>query len=158
MHLLEEESTTSFWHILYGVLNDWAPHAPLMIISIILLILFPIFLKSRRNAFILLTIIVFPMVVVYLFCKLSNFSHFVTSRYFINFLPLFFITLFLSLDAIETKFNKLGINILCQRKHKEISQKKLPKNEKNVILPDNRTPCFLFVKQRPCSTNNRFSK
>ena len=101
MHLLEEESTTSLWHILYGALNDWAPHAPLMIISIILLIFFPIFKKFRRNAFILLATIVFPMVGVYLFCRLSNFSHFVTSRYFINFLPLFFITLFLSLEAIE---------------------------------------------------------
>jgi hypothetical protein len=108
MSLLEEESTTSFWHILYGVLNDWAPHAPLMIVSIILLILFPIFQKFRRNAFILLSTIVFPVVGVYLFCKLLNFSHFVTSRYFINFLPLFFITLFLSLDAVETKFEKLG--------------------------------------------------
>ncbi len=33
--------------------------------------------------------------------------HFITSRYFINFLPLFFITLYLSLDAIEVRFERL---------------------------------------------------
>ena len=36
-----------------------------------------------------------------------NVTHFVTSRYFINFLPPFFIALYLSLHAIETKFHKL---------------------------------------------------
>ena len=34
-------------------------------------------------------------------------TQFITSRYFINFLPLFFITLYLSLDAIEFKFERL---------------------------------------------------
>ena len=108
MDLVGGESTTSFWLILYGMLHDWAPHTPLMIVSVTLLILFPIVQNIRRNAFLPLTILVFPAVVVYLFCRLLNFSHFVTSRYFINFLPLFFIMLFLSLDAIETKFEKLG--------------------------------------------------
>jgi hypothetical protein len=35
-----------------------------------------------------------------------NVSHFITSRYFITFLPLFFITLYLSLDFIEIRFER----------------------------------------------------
>jgi hypothetical protein len=38
---------------------------------------------------------------------LLNVNHFISSRYFINFLPLFFIALYLSLRAAETKFKKL---------------------------------------------------
>jgi hypothetical protein len=34
-------------------------------------------------------------------------TQFITSRYFINFLPLFFITLYISLDTIEFKFERL---------------------------------------------------
>lgn len=106
-NLLQTESTTSFWGIFYGLLNDWVPYSPLMIVSVVLLILLPVFTRFRRNAFILLVTIFLPMVGIYLFCKLLNFSHFVTSRYFINFLSLFFIALFLSLDALEGKFEKL---------------------------------------------------
>ena len=42
-----------------------------------------------------------------MYCRVLNITHFVTSRYFINFLPLFFITIFLSLNAIESKFERL---------------------------------------------------
>jgi hypothetical protein len=101
------ESPGSFGYILYGVLHDWVPHAPLMIVSVILLILFPIFLKFRKNAFILLSVFALPIGGLYLFCKSFSVTHFVTSRYFINFLPLFFITLYLSLEAIEFKFERL---------------------------------------------------
>jgi hypothetical protein len=48
-----------------------------------------------------------PIGGIYLFCKILNITHFITSRYFINFLPLFLITLFLSLDAIEIRFERL---------------------------------------------------
>jgi len=102
------ESPGSFWYILYGILHDWVPHAPLMIVSVILFILFPIFSKYKKNALILFGVFVFPIGGLYLFCKLLNITHFVTSRYFINFLPLFFITLYLSLDAIEFKFERLN--------------------------------------------------
>jgi hypothetical protein len=103
--LLQMESSTSFWHILYGVFNDWAPHLPLMIVSVMLLILLPVLSRCRRNALLLLAVFVSPMGGIYLFCKAIDFSHFVTSRYFINFLPLFLITLFLSVEALEGKFD-----------------------------------------------------
>jgi hypothetical protein len=101
------ESPGSFWYILDGILHDWVPHAPLMIVSVILLILFPLFSKFRKNAFVLLALFILPIGGLYLFCKLLNYTHFVTSRYFINFLPLFLITLYLSLDAMEVRFERL---------------------------------------------------
>jgi hypothetical protein len=107
MDPLHTESPGSLWYILYGVLHDWVPHAPLMIISVILFLLFPVFSKYKTNALILLLVFVLPIGGLYLFCKLLNVNHFVTSRYFINFFPLFFITLFLSLDAMETRFERL---------------------------------------------------
>jgi hypothetical protein len=110
MDPLRLESPGSFGYIIYGVLHDWVPYAPLTIASALLLILFPILSKSRRSASVLLATIAFPIVGVYLFCKLSDFSHFVTSRYFINSMPIFLITLFLSLDSLEGKtqaFQKL---------------------------------------------------
>jgi uncharacterized membrane protein len=110
MDPLHLESSGSFGHILYGVIHDWLPHAPLIILSVLLAIFFPILSKHRRNAFILLTAVLFPIVGVYLFCELSDFSHFVTSRYFINSMSLFLITLFLSLDVLEEilqRFRKL---------------------------------------------------
>ena len=97
----------SFWNILYGIFNDWVPHIPLTIISIILLILFPIISKHRKNALILLTVFFFPIGGIYLFCKLFYIEHFFNSRYFINFLPLFLISIYLSLDCIEVKFKML---------------------------------------------------
>jgi len=97
----------SFWSIYYGILNDWSPHAPLMITSVILVILFPIFSKYHRNAILLLALLLIPIGGIYLYCELFNITHFITSRYFINFLPLFFITLYLSINAIEDRFERL---------------------------------------------------
>jgi hypothetical protein len=100
------EGVGSFWYILYGVLNDWVPYLPLVIISSALLVLFPFFSKYKKNSIILLCTLILPVGGLYLYCKMLNVSHFVTSRYFINFLPVFFITLYLSLDAIEIRFEK----------------------------------------------------
>jgi hypothetical protein len=101
------ENPGSLWEIMYGIFHDWMPHLPLMVTSIILLILYPFFSKDKRNALVLLAVFVFPIGGLYLFCKLLNITHFVTSRYFINFLPLFFIIIFLSLDTLEAKFEGL---------------------------------------------------
>jgi len=101
------ESPGSFWYILDGILHDWVPQPPLMIVSVILLILFPFLSRFRKNVLVLFAVFVLPIGGLYLFCKLLSITHFVTSRYFINFLPLFFITLYLSLDAIEFKFERL---------------------------------------------------
>ena len=97
----------SFWNIFYGVFHDWVPYLPLMVSSAVILVLFPFFLKNKRNAFSLLSIFVFPIGGLYLYCKLLNITHFVTSRYFIGFLPFFLISLYLSLDALEMKFEKI---------------------------------------------------
>jgi hypothetical protein len=81
-----------------------------MITSLFLFCLYPIFSKARRNPIILLLVFILPIGSLYLYCKLLNVTHFVSSRYFINFLPLFFVTLYLSLDAIEIRaerFKKL---------------------------------------------------
>jgi hypothetical protein len=105
--LFQAKRYISFWGILYGVLHDWVPHIPLMVISVILLILFPAFSKNRKNTLILLGLFFLPIGGLYLYCKLLNITHFITSRYFINFLPPFFISLYLSLDAIKTKAEKI---------------------------------------------------
>ncbi|MBM3243109.1 hypothetical protein FJZ31_43170, partial [Candidatus Poribacteria bacterium] len=97
----------SLLNVLYGIIHDWLPLTPLIVISIVLLILFVFFTINRRNAIVLLSIIIAPVVGLHLYCRLFNITHFVTSRYFICFLPLFFIILFLSLDSIEAKVNKL---------------------------------------------------
>jgi hypothetical protein len=107
MDPLHTESPGSFWTILYGVLSDWVPYAPLMITSVILLVLFPIFSKFRKNVFVLLSVLILPIGALYLFCRLSKVTHFVSSRYFISFLPLFVISVYLSIDAIEAKFQRL---------------------------------------------------
>jgi len=105
------ESPGSFWYILYCVLHDWTLHVPLLILSVILLLLFPIFSRSRKNALILLLVFILPIAALSLFCNFLNLSHFISSRYFINFLPLFFITLYLSLDSIEMKFERLKTSL-----------------------------------------------
>jgi len=92
--------------IIYWILNDWVPHAPLMIVSVILLILFPIFSKYKKNALILLAVFILPIGGLYLYCKLIDITHFITSRYFINFLPFFLITMFLSLEDLEVRFER----------------------------------------------------
>lgn len=97
----------SMGEIFFGVLHDWAPRLPLLITSVMLLILFPFFSRNKRNCLILLALFIFPIVTLYLFCRLLNVYHFITSRYFINFLPIFFIALYLSLDVIERRFEKL---------------------------------------------------
>jgi uncharacterized membrane protein len=101
------QDPVAFWSILNGVFHDWVPYAPLMITSVILLILFPFFSKNKRNALVLLSVFILPIGGLYLYCRLLDITHFITSRYFINFLPLFFITIFLSLQTLEAKFEIL---------------------------------------------------
>ena len=107
MDPLHTENPGPLWIIIHGVFNDWVPHAPLMIASAILLILFPLFSKNQKNALVLLSLFILPVVGLPLFCKFFNITHFITSKYFINFLPLFFISIFLSLSNIETRFERL---------------------------------------------------
>ena len=107
MDPFHREIPVGFFSIIYGVLHDWVPHAPLMIFSVILLILFPFYSESRRNAFVLLAVFVFPIGGLYLYCKILNVTHFVTSRYFIIFLPIFFTILYFSLNTMEIKFKDL---------------------------------------------------
>ncbi|MDH4221013.1 MAG: hypothetical protein OEW23_19835, partial [Candidatus Aminicenantes bacterium] len=101
------EGTGSFPAILYGIFNDWAPQVPLMIASALLLILFPILSTSKRRPLILLAVLFLPVGGLYAFCKLFNITHFITSRYFINFFPIFLISIYLSIDSVEIKFEKL---------------------------------------------------
>ncbi len=99
------ESPGSPWNIMYGILNDWVPHAPLMIASVVLLVLLPFLLKKKKKGVLLLAVFVLPIGGLYILCKLFNITHFITSRYFINFLPLFLITLYLSLEGMEMKWD-----------------------------------------------------
>ncbi len=105
--LRRTEDIILLWNTFYGILNDWVPYAPLMIASVILLILFPFLTKNKKNALILLSVFLLPIGGLYLYCKMSKLSHFITSRYFIGFLPLFLISIYLSLYSIETKFEEL---------------------------------------------------
>jgi hypothetical protein len=107
MEPFHTEGTGSFASMIYWILKDWSSHASLVIASTILFVLFPFFSKSKRNAIILLAIIFLPTSGLYLFCKASQMTHFISSRYFINFLPLFFITNYMSLGVIETKSEAL---------------------------------------------------
>ena len=104
---LQDKFPVSFFSIIYGILHDWVPHAPLLVTSVILLIVLPLFHRHRENAFLLITIFFLPIGSLYAFCKLFNITHFITSRYFINFLPIFFLIIYLALDSIEIKFEKL---------------------------------------------------
>ena len=105
--LVGSEETASFWNLLYQTLHDWLPNEPLMVGSGILLILVPFLSKHKRNGFLLLLLSLLPIGGVYLFCKLFHVVHFVSSRYFICFLPLFFVSIYFSLDAIEARFQTL---------------------------------------------------
>jgi len=107
MDLYQAKVPISFGDILSGILNDWVPHLPLTIVSVALFILLPVLLKNRKNAFALWAVLILPVGGLYLYCKLFDINHFITSRYFISFLPLFFIALYISLNAIEDKFEKL---------------------------------------------------
>ena len=104
MEPFQASAPISLWDTLYGVFNDWVPHFPLTIVAVILLILFPVFSKFRRNAIALLLVFLVPIIGLNLYCKLFKVTHFITSRYFVSFLPLFLITLYLCLDDIEGKF------------------------------------------------------
>ena len=97
----------SLGDIVFGILHDWAPHLPLLVASALLLALFPFVSENRKNSLILLAVLFFPVIAVYLFCKLLNVYHFITPRYFVNFLPVFFFALYLSLDAMEERLQKL---------------------------------------------------
>ena len=101
------QDPVSLWDMMHGIFHDWVPYAPLMITSMILLTLYPFVSKNKKNALFLLSVFILPIVGLYSYCRLFNITHFVTSRYFIGFLPLFFITIFLSLNAIENKFETL---------------------------------------------------
>jgi len=92
---------------MYGIFNDWVPFAPLIIASLILLILFPFFSRNKKNALVLLSVFILPIAGLYSYCQIFQITHFVSSRYFISFLPLFLITIFLSLHAVEAKFETL---------------------------------------------------
>jgi hypothetical protein len=105
--LFYNEGTGSFLFILSGVFHDWVPYVPLTIASVFLLILLPFFSKDIRNDLILLILFLLPVGSLYVFCRLFHINHFVSSRYFISFLPFFLIILYLSLEAIELKFGKL---------------------------------------------------
>ncbi len=104
---LQDKFPVSFLSIIYGILHDWVPHAPLLVATVILLIVLPFFHKPKENAFLLMTILVLPIGSLYVFCRLFNITHFITSRYFISFLPVFFVIIYLALDSIEIKFEKL---------------------------------------------------
>jgi uncharacterized membrane protein len=75
------EELGSLRDIIWGILNDWVPFAPLTIISVLLLILFPIFSKERKNAIILLTMVFLPIGSLFLFCELFNIQYFFSSKY-----------------------------------------------------------------------------
>jgi hypothetical protein len=107
MDPFQKKVTLSFWSVLHGILHDWVPHPPLMIASVILLMVFVFLSSFRMNALILLSVFILPIGALYLFCKWFDVNHFITSRYFINFFPLFLISLYLSLDAMKMKFEKL---------------------------------------------------
>lgn len=97
----------SFWEVLYWMVHDWTVNLPVTIISITLLALLLISSKYRRNAGVLLIMIFSPISGTYWLCKLLNINHFISSRYFINFMPIFLISLYLSLRTIESKFERL---------------------------------------------------
>lgn len=103
-----KEDPGPLWSLLYGILHDWVPFAPLIIASTGLLILFPVLTKQRRNALVLLAVFISPIIGLYLYCKWFHITHFITSRYFITFLPLFLVALFLSLLAIEFRFERIN--------------------------------------------------
>jgi hypothetical protein len=102
-----KEDPGPLWSVVYGIFHDWVPFAPLMIASIGLLVLFPVFAKQRRNSVVLLVAFLSPAVGLWLYCRWFHITHFITSRYFITFLPLFMVSLFLSLLAIESRFQKV---------------------------------------------------
>jgi len=90
--------------IVYGIFHDWTPHLPLMIVSTMMLLLFPFVADNKKKAWALFSVLLFAILGLYLFCRIFSITHFITSRYFITFLPLFLVTIYLSVEAIEIKF------------------------------------------------------
>jgi len=103
MNPFHNENIGSFWIISYQVFSDWLPHSPLMIVAVVLITSSLILSKSRKNELLLAAIIVLPIGSLFLFCKLFKVTHFITSRYFVNFLPFFLIFLCLSAHLLEDK-------------------------------------------------------
>jgi hypothetical protein len=101
------EDPGSLWTIVYWVLHDWVSNLPLIIVSTILLILLPFFSKRKRNALFFLAVFILPIISLYVFCRLLKVTHFFSSKYFILFLPLFFISIYLSLHTIECRFKRV---------------------------------------------------
>jgi 4-amino-4-deoxy-L-arabinose transferase-like glycosyltransferase len=100
------ENLGSLKQIALNILNDWVPTAPLTVVSILVLFLFPIFSENRKNALLLLTLTFSPVLGLYVFCKVVNINHYFSSRYVINFLPPFLISIFLSLHTMEAKLQR----------------------------------------------------
>jgi hypothetical protein len=111
MEPYQEKLVHSFWEVLYWMFHDWTVHLPLMISSIILLALLLVWSKYKKNAGVLLVMIFLPVTGTYWLCKLLSINHFISSRYFINFVPIFLISLYLSLSTIESKFEWLKKSI-----------------------------------------------
>lgn len=107
MHPLHTEDPGSFWTIVYWILHDWVPYAPLLIAAALLLFFFPFLSKNRRNATILLAVFCLPVAGVSTFCRLLDVTHFISSRYFISLLPLFLISVYLAILTLETHFEKM---------------------------------------------------
>ena len=97
------ENIGSFWSVFYQVFSDWLPHSPLMIVAVILIIFSLALSKSRKNELLLLAITILPVGSLFLFCKLFKVTHFITSKYFISFLPFLLIFLCLSAHLLEDK-------------------------------------------------------
>jgi hypothetical protein len=92
----------SFWNTIFGVFHDWMPNIPLIALSAVALILFPL-LSNTRNALVLWAMFILPVGMLHVYCRVLHIHNFITSRYFISFLPLFWIMLFLSINAIQTR-------------------------------------------------------
>jgi len=100
------EAFGSLWNIFRGTFNDWVPFTPLTVVTLLLLILFLFLSPSRKNALLLVGTVVLPIAGLFLFSKILHIQHFFSSKYVIAFLPLFLISVFLSLTNLETKFPK----------------------------------------------------
>ena len=72
MDPLTDQDIGSLWSLTRALLNDWAPFLPLLIFSSILLILFLVFAKNRRNAFILLAVLILPLPGLYFYCRVTG--------------------------------------------------------------------------------------
>ncbi len=103
----QEELIHSFSEVLYWMLHDWTIHLPLMILSALFLALLPKWSKYKRNGLIFLGMIFLPLTTIYWVCYLLKINHFFSSRYFINFLPIFLISIYLSILSLESRVERL---------------------------------------------------